>query len=281
MYTPLVSVCIPTFNGERFLEEALLSVQNQSYQNIEVIISDDGSTDNSIEICEKIKKNASFPVHIFKHKPSGIGNNWDNCVNNANGNFIKFLFQDDILHPQCISKMMHFLLIKKLNVIVCKRNIIDEKSDYLITDWILRFGDLQKSFGLNFKDYYKFSKKDLQLVASKQPIHFNFIGEPVTALFTKNLYKKIGGFSSPLKQYLDLEYWLKTLKKYDIGIIEEKLISFRVHDLQSSNTNVKERTVDEKDYIENILFRNFFWNLSLNLRKRLIIKKIKKFLKPN
>lgn len=272
---PLVSICIPTYNGADYLAEALESVKNQTYKNIEVIISDDDSKDETLRICESFKAEVNFPVQIISHKPSGIGANWDNCVKDANGNYVKLLFQDDLLAEDCIEKMMAVLIKEKLDIVVCKRQIIDSDGKDLKTDWLQRFGDLQKSFGIETGDFYRFTKKDLINIGKKQPNHFNFIGEPVTALFTKKLYGDIGDFSSPLKQYLDLEYWLKVLDKYEIGIIGEKLISFRVHEMQSSNTNQNQRTTDEKVYIEKMLFKTFFWQLPLRLKKNFLVKFIK------
>lgn len=271
----LVSICIPTYNGASYLAAALQSVKNQTYKNIEVVISDDNSTDETLLICEDFKKEVAFPVQIIKHKPSGIGANWDNCVKHSNGDYVKLLFQDDLLAEDCIEKMMAVLIKEKLEIVVCKRRIIDHKGEDLETDWLQRFGDLQKSFGIEKAYFYRFNKRNLLKVGKKQPNHFNFIGEPVTALFTKKLYGDIGDFSSPLKQYLDLEYWLKILRKYDIGIMDEKLISFRVHEAQSSNTNHSQRTTDEKAYIEKMLFRYFFWQLSLKLKKYFLVKFIK------
>ena len=87
----LVSVCIPTYNGAPFLQEALDSVSQQTYRNIEVIISDDASNDKTLEIIQDFKAKASFPVSIYHHEPKGIGANWNNCIRKANGKFIKFL----------------------------------------------------------------------------------------------------------------------------------------------------------------------------------------------
>ena len=74
---PLVSVCIPTFNGEKYLQEALDSVAQQSYANLEVIISDDASTDKTLEMLEDYKNNSKNTVRIFHHNPDGIAKNWD------------------------------------------------------------------------------------------------------------------------------------------------------------------------------------------------------------
>lgn len=274
MISPLVSICIPTYNGAAYLREALLSVRYQTYSNIEIVISDDGSKDATLDISRTFKKEAVFPVYIYEHQPAGIGANWDHSIEKANGEYIKFLFQDDLLEPDCIEKMMNVLKENSLEMVVCKRKIIDSHGAPLQSDWLVRFGDLQQSFGLEIDDFLTFKKNHLKKVGAEQPLHFNFIGEPVAALFTKKLYRETGAFASPLKQYLDLEYWLKVLKKHDIGILGEKLISFRVHDMQSSNTNIAKRTIDEKEYIERIFFWDFFFHMSRRVQKTLMLKNL-------
>ena len=81
---PLVSICIPTFNGEAYLEECLHSAINQTYKNIEIIVSDDASKDRTLQIINEITSKTDIPIFIFKHQPNGIGANWNNCIKNAN-----------------------------------------------------------------------------------------------------------------------------------------------------------------------------------------------------
>ena len=99
---PLVSICIPTYNGEAYLQEALDSIQNQDYQNLEVVISDDNSSDNTVSIIQKFKNEVDFSVTIISHTPKGIGANWNNCIKHAAGTYIKFLFQDENAMPDSI-----------------------------------------------------------------------------------------------------------------------------------------------------------------------------------
>ena len=109
---PLVSICIPTCNGFQFIGEALLSAVNQSYPNLEIIVSDDHSRDDTLKIINEFESKTAIPFHIYNHKPDGIGSNWNYCAQKANGEYIKFLFQDDTLEPDCIEKMMQVALKK-------------------------------------------------------------------------------------------------------------------------------------------------------------------------
>ena len=218
MENTLVSICIPTYNGEKFLQEALDSVKNQTYKNIEVIISDDASKDATLAICEQFTEKVPFPVHIYSHQPEGIGANWDHCIQRANGEFIKFLFQDDILEPNCVEEFVKLQHQTGENVFYCKRKLIDEDgADISETTYI---ADLQTPINLTFDDFYLFTKKDLKKLASKYPtaLSHNFFGEPVACFASKKAYVKTGKHNSDLKQLVDFEYSLRLLEHYPVVI---------------------------------------------------------------
>ena len=266
----LVSICIPTYNGEKYLQEALGSVKSQTYKNIEVIISDDNSKDNTLKICQNFKDKANFPVYIYHHTPQGIGENWNHCIEKSNGNYIKFLFQDDTLEDKCVEIMMSYLIKNNLEIVFCKRNIIANLNEENQNNvWIEKFGDLQKGINLHFLDFYIFKKKNLILLGDKYKTSYNFLGEPVASLFSKKLYYKTGKFSNHLKQILDLEYWIRVLRNYPIGIINQKLISFRIHQEQTTSKNTLNK-VNEEEIIDKFLYRFFLRFLNLKIKKNYI-----------
>ena len=92
-----VSVVIPTYNGEQFIEDSIRSVLNQTRQADEIIISDDNSSDRTIDICKKYSKK----LKIFQNPegPSGFVNGWNNAISLASSEFISILHQDDLLAP--------------------------------------------------------------------------------------------------------------------------------------------------------------------------------------
>src|SRR2546423_8587516 len=90
---PLVSVCIPTFNGARWIKESLNSALAQSYRPLEIIIIDDASTDETVKVLRSFKDDR---IRLFVNEQRlGLACNWNRCVELARGEFIKFLFQDD------------------------------------------------------------------------------------------------------------------------------------------------------------------------------------------
>lgn len=267
----LVSICIPTYNGASFLQEALNSVIKQTYKNIEVIISDDASADNTLEIAEKFKVSVDFPVSIISHKPNGIGANWNNTIKNANGAYIKFLFQDDILYPDCISEMIAtFKENPNLGLVACKRDLIVEGDiNSTIVDWIDKFKNLQSQFetanNMTIIDKNFFSEEYFLLGNT------NKIGEPSAVMFKKEVVKDVGYFDEKLKQILDYVFYYRILKKHPIAIINKPLVAFRIHENQATNVNRNKDISDYKKY-KKILYKEFLSLLHPNHKKKLVLK---------
>lgn len=273
MSNHLISICIPTYNGEKYLLEALESVKSQTYKNIEVIISDDQSTDTTLEICKAFKSEVDFPVFIHSHIPNGIGANWNHSIEKANGDYIKILFQDDILDPTCIETMIMYLEKNQLDIVISKRKIIDAASQIISTgNWYEKYGDLQNLAKIEIKDFFILKKKMLRQLDYSIYSSENIIGEPCVSLFTKKLYQKTGAFNTKLKQILDYEYWLRVLTNYDIGIIAEKLVSFRYHENQTSTSNYNDN-INEAPLIRELLFNKFLFYIDRENAKYYIKQK--------
>lgn len=271
----LVSICIPTYNGDKFIAEALKSAINQTYNYIEIIISDDASIDNTLAIVESFKHKTNIPINIYNHKPNGIGANWNNCVKQANGVYIKFLFQDDVLLPTCIEEMVDSIKSdQQICLVASKREIIIEDS-HLNKDterWIEKYGDLQDSLNLPLKnDMYIL---DASLLKSNEFFKHprNKIGEPSAVLFKKDLVNMIGFFREDLKQVLDYEFYYRILKKQKIAILPKKLVKFRLHSQQATAINNKMNDILDYTKYDKIIYNNYFWYLNSKKKFELLKK---------
>lgn len=101
---PLVSIALATYNGEKFLEKQLESLLLQTYKNLEIIVSDDGSQDRTIQILEKFKQQ-DVRINYSKNKnPSGFKKNFERAIKLCDGDFIFLCDQDDIWYPEKIEK---------------------------------------------------------------------------------------------------------------------------------------------------------------------------------
>lgn len=125
---PLVSVVIGTYNSSQFIVETLDSVRNQSYKNIELIITDDGSSDDTISICRKwidLNKDTLKNAEILTvEKNTGIPANCNRGISVAKGDWIKLFAGDDILHEECIRLNVGYVKSKNYPNIILISNLI-------------------------------------------------------------------------------------------------------------------------------------------------------------
>ncbi len=103
---PLVSIALASYNGEHFIAQQIESLLSQTYSNLEIIISDDGSNDKTIDIIETFIAKG-FPIKLFKNElEKGVNKNFENAIRNCNGEFIALCDQDDIWRPQKIERLV-------------------------------------------------------------------------------------------------------------------------------------------------------------------------------
>lgn len=114
---PLVSIIVISFNSEKFIIETLESVKNQTYRNIELVISDDASADNTIEICKAwLQKNGSDfsdTKIIVSESNTGIAGNCNRGIRASKGKWIKLIAADDLLLPNCIEDYVDFASVNQ------------------------------------------------------------------------------------------------------------------------------------------------------------------------
>lgn len=104
-----VSVVIPTYNQEEFIEKTIESVLNQTYKNLEIIICDDSSLDRTVEIITEYSQKDNRIKALFSEKNQGISRNFNKAFDNCTGEFTAFLGGDDLMFPEKIEKQVSFL----------------------------------------------------------------------------------------------------------------------------------------------------------------------------
>lgn len=267
---PLVSICVPTYNGGRYLEEALRSAFAQTYPHLEIIVSDDGSTDDTLAVIERLRHEAPMPLTVHHHQPAGIGANWNNCVQHANGTYIKFLFQDDLLAPDCVQRMVDLALTdERIGLVYCKRAILFDHANLKDLEWVGRYGALHRSWKdlqveegvLDGKAYLG----DANLM--EQP--FNKIGEPTAVLLKKECFERVGWFDTQLKQILDYVFWYRVMREYRIGFVDAELMTFRLHSEQATQKNTAQSGVVDYAVRKRLYWEQFGDFLHPSVRKEL------------
>lgn len=273
MNKPLVSICIPTYNGQKFIAEAMDAAIKQTYRPLEIVVSEDASKDATLEIIKSFQNKTDIPIHIFTHKPSGIGANWNNCIVNSNGEYIKFLFQDDTIESNCIEKMVKYAVkSNNIGLVYSKRNFIYNENDKKNIEWVKLYENLHLSWHKNNIVDGKINK-GVDLLKDDSLLSFpeNKIGEPTAVLLKKEVFDTVGYFSEVLKQTLDIEFWYRLMKHYDIIFIDAKLVSFRLHDSQATAINSK-NYLNEHNQLRNSLYNSLFWYLSFKNKKDFFLK---------
>ena len=118
---PLISVIIPVYNVAPYLREALDSVIHQTYRHLEILVIDDGSTDESSQICDEYKHDAR--VIVFHQENRGLSNARNNGLDAATGEYIAFLDSDDACHPSFMEELMTAMKRTDSDIAICHYSI--------------------------------------------------------------------------------------------------------------------------------------------------------------
>lgn len=226
---PKISVCIPTYNGSQFLRECIDSILTQTFSDFELLIVDDQSSDNTVEIAEEYS--AKDPRIKVMRNPQNLGlvGNWNRCLEITKGEWIKFVFQDDLLAPECLEKMMAATTFGK-PIIYCRREFIFEDGTMEVTKQnYLNHPSAQNLFA----DNIEISARQYAELALKN-IGTNFVGEPTSLMFHRNVFHQFGSFNPHLIMICDFEFYTRVAIHTGIIQVPEVLASFRVHGTAAS-----------------------------------------------
>ncbi|MCU0545546.1 MAG: glycosyltransferase [Oscillatoriaceae cyanobacterium Prado104] len=276
---PLVSICIPTYNGEAFIAEAIQSAIDQTYPNIEIIVSDDGSADRTVAIAQSFLSQTTIDFRTVLHRNYGLSQNWNFCISQAKGEYIKFLFQDDFLAPDCIEKMVQLARQDpEIGMVFSPRGIAiaETESHPILRKASQAIKDLYKGWS-NLKQIQH--GQDLLADAKCLNNPINKIGEPTTVLIAARVFQEIGLFDSELSQYVDLDMWWRILGNYKIGFVSEQLSALRIHPEQQTwkNFAVKENHKDIVRFYKKILNNPEYNFLSQEFKQQIRQKLVLKF----
>ncbi|WP_258101011.1 glycosyltransferase family 2 protein [Marinoscillum pacificum] len=229
----LVSVCIPCYNGEEYLEQCLQSVINQTYEHIEVLVIDESSADSSQRIVTEFARKDSRIKLIINERRLGLVENWNKCLEMAQGDWIKFQFQDDLMQPDCIEKMQETGKRNGTGLVLTDREYLcDNPERRTFFDGILTLAKALKE-----QEILVHPERIAEILIGNKLKH-NFLGEPIVGLIHRSLIEKYGLFNTKYQQIVDFEYWLRIGLNEHISFVREKLNTFRVHSGSVSSSNI-------------------------------------------
>ncbi len=218
-----VSVCMPTYNFAPYLAEAIESVLYQTFTDFEFLIIDDCSQDASADIIRHYAERDARIRFIANKHNLGMVENWNYCLQEAGGEYVKYLFGDDNLASRdALARMVSVLDTEpSVALVASARNIIDEQSAILSVKY--GYQNAGKVTGTKIIQDCLFEQR-------------NKIGEPSVVLFRKDL--ALRGFNVAYQQLVDLEMWFALLEQGDFYFIDEPLCSFREHAGQQTKKNL-------------------------------------------
>jgi glycosyltransferase involved in cell wall biosynthesis len=223
---PLVSICIPTYNGAAYLGPCLDSALSQTTSDLEVLIVDDCSSDNSLDIAQRYARKDSR-VRVSSNKVNlGLVENWNRCAHLAQGEWVKFLFQDDLVVPDCLGRLLAAADEFKVPIVSCARDFLFERGT----------AEDQRTMYLDHKTHIENLYRDSPHWSAEQSsagalrwIGHNLFGEPTAVLLHRSVFARFGFFNPHLRSTCDLEYWVRVASNTGTAHIPDSLATFRVH----------------------------------------------------
>jgi len=246
-YSPKVSVIIPTYNRGKYIKEAVDSVLSQAFQDFEIIVIDDGSTDNTREVLSLY----SDKIEYIYQENKGISCARNTGIRCSNGEYIAFLDSDDMWLEDKLELQVRFL---------------DKNRDVdMVYSGIYYFDEM---FKIN-RDYFDLVKPYSGFVL-KHLFLRNFI-PCVTVIVRKKCFEKIGLFDETLVFSEDYDMWMRVAMYFKIDFINKPLARFRIH--KDSMTAI---VSDIKRYLDEIKVSNKILHFCPTLRDELGISANKK-----
>lgn len=237
MSEPLVSVIIPAYNHESYVAQTIDSVIQQTYQNIELIVIDDGSTDRTAHVIksysDKCKTRFSNHLNIF-NKNQGVIASLNQGISLANGKYFASIASDDLYLACCISQLVNFLESNsEYGLAVGDNLIVDDKGQRCFWDKKQRTTyDQNRAFATTFCDYIIKKDSTLSLCSDdfgsySKLLTYNHI--PGGFVIRKKVLDEVGGYS--IKSTLeDLGLMLQLSKKTKFKFIDKPLFKYRWHE---------------------------------------------------
>ena len=250
---PLVSILIPSYNHELYISEAIESSLNQTYENFEILILDDGSTDSSVSIIKEYVNKHPDKIKFFEQENSGLAKTFNKLINLSQGKYLSLMASDDVLYPTKIEKQ----------VAVFSK-------------------DLDKKIGLvySYSDHININKTRYREDELKIGIRGKIIKElfedgaffcPVSNLIRKSVIIECGMFELGRPYCDDYQLFLKIALKYEFDFVPEKLVARRIHYTNTSLNQVESINDNKEMLIEFAKKHDLVNRFNVNLERRIAI----------
>jgi len=217
VHFPLVSIIIPVFNGDQYLNDTIESVQAQTYTNWELIITNDGSTDNTGNLI-KAKAEQDIRIKIIHQSNLGMGKARNEAIKIATADYLAFIDADDLWQPSKLEKQVNVIMSSGADLIYTSGHTFSGSPSNTIKYWQVPPG---------MHGYNDFFIRQL----------YGFTIPVLSVLVRKDKVMEVGGFIEDKKAHLAADYqlWLKLMdSKSCFYGIDETLFLYRIHEKQST-----------------------------------------------
>jgi glycosyltransferase involved in cell wall biosynthesis len=207
-------VCIPAYNGAEFIGQTIQSVLDQSLTDLELLVVDDGSSDDTVSI---VKGFNDSRIRFFQNEMNlGLGGNWNRVLSLKIGKYVKLLCEDDLLHPDCLARQVKALESPSNRgavLTLCNREVINHRNEVVLRR--------RSPIAPGIINGPALVRKSIRMGT-------NIIGEPAVGLFRGDAMKQ-AEMCDPANPFLsDLSLWAELLRHGDAFFDSESLASFRI-----------------------------------------------------
>lgn len=273
---PLVSICIPTYNSGATLGETLASVLGQSYSRLEILVVDNASTDNTIEVASRFD---DFRIRIHRNAENiGAEGNFNRCIELASGAYTAIYHADDLYTARMVAEQVDFL----------ERH---QEAGGVLTEAVVIDGCGREKGAISFPAELRRSVAgvDFHELLSALLRHSNFLICP-SAMVRTTVYKNdIKSWRGELfGSSADLDIWLRIARRSRLGLLPAKLMKYRVSDDQySSKVRYQTKRADffcvmdhylEQDYVRSMVTRTDLDNYQKLARRDMVMRAANLFL---
>lgn len=230
----LVSICVFTYNSEKFVLETLESAFNQSYKDLELIVSDDASADNTVKLVknwlelERVKDRFKRTQLITVPKNTGVSANCNRCFAATSSYWVKSIAGDDILLPNCIEDNMAFIAENPeakiiFSQVIVYQDIFEENNMIKTTP---------ANFPFNLMDPNFTAEDQFQLLLESDRIHYT-----PSYFFNKEALAQVGNYDEDNRLVEDYPMWLKLTKAgIRLDYFHKPTVGYRIHSQALNNT---------------------------------------------
>lgn len=256
--SPLISVLMPSYNHAAFILDAINSILNQSYRNLQLIIVDDASADETVDAVKKIKDDRIVLTVLSENvgacQAMNIG------LSMCDGDFIAVCNSDDVWHKTKLEQQLKvFSSGLDVGAVFSDVEWIDETGKYIESDALPIFEGVFKQRNRSRRQWIR----DLLE-------HGNQLCHP-SVLIKREVYTTVGLYNNYYRQLPDLDMWIRVLQHYDIFIMPEKLVNFRIHENNtskpsptSSNRAINEHRLILANLMRHITAEDFYRTFGLH-----------------